>query len=217
MPKKVRIDMTGQRYGSLIAVEYVGSRSGHALWKCICDCGNEVIVQACHLRSGHTQSCGCLHDMMAGNLNKTHGKRKTRLYRIWLNMKNRCGNPLDACYKHYGCRGITVCDEWKNDFQAFYDWAMANGYKEDLSIDRIDVNGNYEPNNCRWATTKEQANNKRTNRCIEAYGEKHTIKEWAEILNINYCTLYSRFKMGWDAERALQPSSKERRCKNVQD
>lgn len=118
-------------------------------------------------------------------------------------MKKRCYNLKYKRYNDYGGRGIKICNEWLNDFKVFYDWAMQNGYKDNLTIDRIDVNGNYEPSNCRWANIKTQANNKRNNRIIEYKGEFHTMSEWANIYNINYKLLHSRLKKGWNIEKAL--------------
>ena len=155
------IDLTGQRFGRLVVLQRAKTINKRTKWLCKCECGNEVVVEAYNLRVGHTQSCGCLQRAATSVANKTHGQGHTRLYRIWNNMKNRCYRKSYHAYNHYGGRGITICNEWLHDFQAFYDWAMANGYRDDLSIDRIDSNGNYCPKNCRWATMTEQNKNKR--------------------------------------------------------
>ena len=167
-------DLTGQRYGRLVVVGYAGTKqSGNqqkTMWLCKCDCGNEKVVSAGELQSGHTTSCGCYHKEQVGRINRTHNMaNKQRLYRVWKAMRERCNNPHNKSFKNYGGRGIKVCDEWQKDYLAFHKWAMANGYKEEtlpnglnrLTIDRIDVNGNYEPNNCRFVTNAENARNKR--------------------------------------------------------
>ena len=143
-----------------------------------------------------------------GNLNKTHNKSKTRLHRIWAAMKSRCYNPKNNRYENYGGKGIVVCDEWQ-DFEPFYDWAMSSGYRDDLTIDRIESSGNYEPSNCRWVTQKAQQNNRRNNHLIAYNGETHTLAEWAKITNIKPSTLLARIKSGWSVERVLtQPLKK---------
>lgn len=185
------MNLLGQKFGKLTVIEFAGiNKHKQSQWKCICDCGNEVVVTGLHLKNGHTVSC-----RMHAKFIK-HGKRNTRVYRIWLNMKNRCFNPNYTHCKDYGGRGITVCDEWKDDFQVFYDWAMANGYADNLSIDRINPDGNYEPSNCRWITQREQAGNKRCTPSVELDGEIHNLKEWSEITGINYSTIYSRYISG---------------------
>lgn len=169
------VDFIGKRFGRLLVIEKsepVISESGKKtqMWRCVCDCGNEINVRHSCLQSGHTTSCGCYHKETVGRLKRTHGlSHKSHLYSVWKNIKDRCYREKCKSYHNYGGRGITMCDEWKNDYKKFYDWAMKNGYEEKqtaggvniLSIDRIDNDGNYEPQNCRWVTADIQAKNKR--------------------------------------------------------
>lgn len=149
---------------------------------CQCDCGNIVSVYQGRFISGHTTSCGC----------KTlkHGQWKSRLYNIWRGIKKRCYDKKNKSYKYYGAKSISMYENWINNFKSFYDWAVNNGYREDLTIDRIDNNGNYEPSNCRWVDNKTQANNKGNNRLITFNNKTHTITEWAKILNIPRHRIY---------------------------
>lgn len=206
------IDLAGQKFGRLTVLERAENKGKSVVWLCRCDCGQETKVTPNHLKSGHTKSCGCLHIECAvnqGHKNATHGMKGTRLYKIWGGIKTRCLNCNDAHYKDYLGRGITICDEWKNSFENFRDWAMSNGYREDLTIDRIDVNGNYEPSNCRWATQEEQQNNKRTNHLITFDGKTQNIKKWSIETGIRSSTIGERLKRGWSIEKALTTPTKE--------
>lgn len=134
-----------------------------------------------------------------------HNKYNSRIYRIWRGMKDRCYNINSKDYKNYGGRGIVVCDEWLNDFMSFYNWSMNNGYDDSLTIDRIDVNGNYEPSNCRWVTQKQQQRNRRNNKLFTYNGEVHYLSEWCELLHLNQNTIYNRINnLNYSIERALE-------------
>lgn len=210
-------DLTGQRFGYLTVIKKAGkNKSDKILWLCKCDCGKLKIIQGASLKNGRTKSCGCLRKKGA---RRTHGFKYTRLYCIWQGIKKRCLNKNTSNYYIYGGRGIKICDEWKNDFKSFHDWAYANGYDEsakrgDCTIERIDVNGNYEPSNCRWATMKEQCRNTRSNKLITYNNETRCLMDWSYIFNINYKTLLYRFKKGWTIEKAFM-NKDFRMSKNV--
>lgn len=188
-----KLDLTGKRFGRLTVIEESGRKNGGVVWRCKCDCGNEVCVRSNTLRRGRTVSCGCYNRERATK----HGMGRTRLHGIWSNIRYRCGNLNNSRASDYGGRGIKVCDEWANSFEAFRDWALANGYRDDLTIDRIDVNGDYEPSNCRWATLREQGRNKRNNVWLTCNGETHILTDWAKLTNQPKSRLWKRKRLGW--------------------
>lgn len=205
--KKTRIDLTGRKFGRLTVEKYAFTKNTLAYWQCICECGNITFVRAGDLVSGNTKSCGCAKK----NSHTKHGLINSRIYHIWAGIKRRCYNTKNPSYKYYGMRGIQMDNIWKNNFLSFYNWALNNGYKENLTIDRIDSNGNYEPSNCRWATREEQSCNTRRNRYITYNNETHCIAEWAKIYNLKEYTIRYRLNNNWTIEEALTTKSKRNR------
>ncbi|MBO7677730.1 MAG: hypothetical protein J6S49_09510 [Erysipelotrichaceae bacterium] len=211
------IDLTGQKFGRLTVLG-IYKRATHGktfTWKCKCDCGNETFVSGNHLKSkSGAKSCGCLKKQKCsenGMKNFKHGMGRTPLYETWTSMKKRCKNPENLNYINYGGRGITVCEEWE-DFTTFYNWAISNGYVHGLTLDRIDNNKGYSPDNCRWTTMKNQARNRRNNRFITYKGETKTVAEWAESIGMKRDTLETRLINNWSIERALETPVRKRKA-----
>lgn len=197
------IDYIGLRSGRLVIISFHHkTKSNHKYFICKCDCGKEVIVRGSSIVQQKTKSCGCLAKEKSKERGTKHGMFGTRIYRIWSGIKRRCYDPKVSAYKWYGGKGINYCKEWES-FSNFYEWAKNNGYKDNLTIDRIDVNGNYCPENCRWIDDTEQARNRSNNKIIEYNGEKHCLSEWSEIYNINYETLLTRIRRGFPFEEVL--------------
>ena len=196
-------DIKGMRFGKLYVLEKTDKRRGRSiLWKCLCDCGNITYVDSYSLKSGNTKSCGC---------GKTEGHPKygdtsiknNPIYHIWQGMRDRCSRKKNKSYSYYGGRGIKVCEEWQNSFLSFMNWAIANGYKKNLTIERIDNNGNYCPENCTFATMKQQSNNRRNGAYFSYNGETHTISEWSDILGVKQSLLRYRLWKGMPFQKAI--------------
>ena len=193
------IPMIGKRFGRLVVVaegeKKATSRS--CRWVCRCDCGNITPpIDGYKLRKGESQSCGCYKNDLLIERSYRHGLCNTRIHRIWVNMKTRCYNPNHRYFHRYGGRGITIFDEWLNSLTSFYDWAIANGYSDNLTIDRIDNNKGYSPENCRWTTARNQNNNRGCNVLIEINGETKTIAQLAEESGLSYRTVHARYSRG---------------------
>jgi hypothetical protein len=203
------IDLTGKKFGKLLVIErcedkiYNRNRKT-TQWNCVCDCDKNVIVKVTSnaLRDGKTH-CGCVKTIRYGH--PTHGMTNTRLFNIWGSVIQRCNNPNHMCYHNYGGRGIKLCDEWFDKFELFYDWAINNGYNENLSLDRIDNDKGYCPENCRWATPSEQQRNRRDNVVLEYNGETKLLQDWCEIFGIDRRTVHWRIKHNYPIENLFDP------------
>lgn len=197
-------NLTNQKFGRLLVVSKFGSKNNKVYWNCICDCGNNVLVTTSNLKCNKIKSCGCLKSEILTKRNIKHNQRNTKLYDIWKTIKQRCFNPNCNSYHNYGGRGITICENWKDNYNSFYQWSIENGYKEGLTIDRIDNNGNYEPSNCRWTTRLVQGNNTRTNKYITINNETKSLADWCRFYNISYFLVQQRInKSKWDIIKAL--------------
>ena len=215
-------DITGQVFGKLTVIEFSRNvKSGtrdRKYWLCKCECGNTKEIRTDSLTSGNVSSCGCLRDKQAViNVQKNHRHKLsyTRVYGIWQNMKDRCQNPENKSYVRYGGRGIKVCDEWLVP-DNFFEWALNNGYRDDLTIDRIDNDGNYEPTNCRWTTNKEQSRNRRSNIMIEYKGQALPLIEISELTGLSLPALYTRYSKGIRGEKLFAPVAERGESREVE-
>ena len=204
-------DLIGQHFGRLTVIERAGhkmfGKQNKLMWRCVCECGNEKIVSASDLTNGRVQSCGCLYNENRATIRRTHGLSKSKIYDVWCNMKDRCLKTTDNRYKDYGGRGITIYPAWIHDFKAFYNYVskLPHFGEKGYSLDRIDNNGNYEPNNLRWATAKEQTRNQRTNVIVEYQSELMILEDAAQKSGINRGTLFNRIKHGDTGESLFRP------------
>lgn len=199
MNNKPKEDLSNRRFGRWVAVRYVGK----SRWLCKCDCGCEREIPSNRLTSGLSKSCGCYKRELTIQRNITHGWNKTPLHSRWLDIKDRCYNPNNSEYNRYGGRGICVCDEWRNNFSAFKDWALENGFQKSLTIDRIDNDGDYEPGNCRWVDRATQSRNTSRNHYLTVNGRTQTVMDWAKEKGLNESVIRRRILRGWSDERSV--------------
>lgn len=198
-------DISGQRFGRLVAICFSGKKNRRNFWKFRCDCGKEVEINISSVLCGRSTSCGCFHDEVTGSLNKSHGESKTRLYQCWRDMKVRCLLKTSKNWRNYGGRGISVCEERLNSYESFRDWSVENGYSDNLTLDRVDVNGNYCPENCRWTDRSVQNRNRRTTVFISLNGETKTEREWLSAIGYKSTSSFSYYKnSGYSNEEILQ-------------
>lgn len=202
------VDLVGQRFGRLTVIKRIENKNGHPCWLCLCDCGNGKYVSGDNLRNSSTKSCGCLKE--EGN-NLKHGKCHDRIYGIYKAMIARCEKEYSSVYGYYGKRGISVCQEWKNCFETFYEWSINNGYKEKLTIDRIDTNGDYCPKNCRWVTMKEQNYNRRTSHRFNIDGVVYGMREFSNKIGLSEQLIQSRLDDGWTIKEIINTPKGQRR------
>lgn len=196
--------MIGRKFGKWSVIGGLKKKGYTPFYKCKCECGTERFVNYYDLRSGKSTNCGCVRKETCRRLQFKHGFSNTRLERIYVGIKSRCYNPNQESYKRYGARGIRMCDEWFNDPKTFYMWATENGYDDKLSIERIDVDGDYEPGNCRWATRHEQARNKSNNIIVTINGETKCLKDWSKEIDVPYSTLTKKIReKGADPKRLV--------------
>lgn len=204
--------LIGENFGRAIVKEYIGKDSANRKkYKCLCNCGNIFITDIYSILNGHTCSCGCLRKEATIAFNTTHGQKYTRLYTTWGNMINRCNNLNNPHYDDYGGRGIKVCNEWLQ-FENFYNWAIQNGYSDTLTIDRINNNKGYMPENCRWITLQMQSRNRRSNHMLTYNGITKSMTEWSEETGISFSAIKTRLKRGWDIEKTLTIPMRSRQC-----
>lgn len=204
-------DLSGQRFGRLVAIKSMGKSSVHGsmTWLCQCDCGGNVVARADQIKSGNTKSCGCLSEE-SRHKPKKHGGSSTKLYKVWTSIKGRCLNKNSQGFRFYGERGISICPEWLS-FDVFRDWALSNGYKKGLSIERIDNNKGYFPENCKWIKMTDQRDNQRSTRRVTLNGQTKTLKQWSKATGIKHTTLSTRiFERNWPIERALTEKPRRR-------
>lgn len=213
------IDLTGQRFGRLTVLSFVGTVGHNSFWHCVCDCGNESDVSSHKLRTGHTTSCGCLHKEMLAERSTSHGLSKERLYKVYASMKSRCFNPNEAEYHRYGGRNITVCDEWVNSYEAFHNWAIESGYDEnadmyECTLDRIDNDKDYSPDNCRWISIRQQ---NRTRVEVEMTDLKGATKRFWSMTHAESVTGHDRHDISraCNSGAAMSDGSVWRRCSTL--
>ena len=195
-------DLTGMKFGNLTAIKNLGRKTGNILWLCHCDCGKDIKCYQYNLERGTSTSCGCLRSFYAKQTRCCHGESTGTLYKKWGSIKTRCYNKKIPCYKNYGGRGIKICDDWLK-FWNFREWAYKNGYSDGLTLERIDVNGNYEPDNCKWISMAEQQSNKRTSVFITYNGVKKTLSQWSKELGLSKEAIRYRYNVGWTPEECL--------------
>lgn len=203
-PHALLQDLTGKRFGRWVVMQRAPDKSSSTAWKCLCDCGNIKDVSAHTLNNGVSTSCGCYRKEFTSTNNSTHGMGGTVEYETWMGIKKRCLNTKSKSYYRYGGRGITVCERWLESFENFYADMGKRPQGFAISLDRKDVDGDYSPENCVWATSKEQNRNRSNNRYIEAFGERRVLAEWAEILNVPVHFIYLKIKNGMTLEEAME-------------